>query len=337
MGTSRWPARARWLGLVGVLAVLCGCKPAGSPGTTPSPAANYPTRAITLICPWAPGGGTDRLSRLVADQLQQRLGQPVVVVNRTGGSGAAGHSAGALAKPDGYTLTMGTFELSTMHWMGISQLTWKDFTPIVQLNGDAAALLVRHDAPWKTLSEFLDHIRKNPGAIKMSGTSTGAAWDLARAGFLLAAGLKVDSVLWVPTQGAAPSLVELLGGHIDAVCCSVPEAAPQIEARQVRVLGVMASDRIRDFPDLPTVKEAGVDWEAIGWRGIMLPKDAPVSLTDRLERELRAMVESADFKEFMRKNGFAIVLRGPREFARFLEAQDEQWHKVIVAAGYARP
>jgi tripartite-type tricarboxylate transporter receptor subunit TctC len=99
----------------------------------------------------------------------------------------------------------------------------------------------------------------------------------------------------------------------------------------------MASERIGDFPDLPTVKESGVDWEAIGWRGIMLPKNAPPGLTDRLERELRAMVESADFKDFMRKNGFAIVLRGPKEFAQFLETQDEQWHKVIVAAGYARP
>lgn len=314
--------------LIGVLA--CGCVPGGSGG------GEYPSRSITLICPWAPGGGTDRVSRFVADQLQRRLGQPVVVVNRTGGSGAAGHAAGALAAPDGYTLTMATFELSTMRHMGISELSHEDFTPLVQLNGDAAAILVRADAPWSSLESLLDTIRREPGRIKMSGTSTGGAWDLARAGFLLAAGLEVNSVLWVPTQGAAPSIVELLGGHIDAVCCSVPEAAAQIEAGELRVLAVMATERLAQFPDLPTVKESGIDWEAIGWRGVVLPKGAAPELVDRLERELLAMADAPEFTEFMAKNGFAIIVRAPAAFREFLREQDAQWQKVIAAAGYNR-
>jgi tripartite-type tricarboxylate transporter receptor subunit TctC len=132
-------------------------------------------------------------------------------------------------------------------------------------------------------------------------------------------------------------MVELLGGHIEAVCCSVPEAASQIEGRQVRVLAVMSSERLPDFSDIPTVKESDVAWEAIGWRGIMLPKSAPLWLVERLEKELRAIADSPEYRDFMKKNAFGIVVRGPQEFSTFLEAQDAQWHKVIVAAGYARP
>lgn len=315
-----------------------GCGPASGPQTESgaTAAANYPSRSVTLICPWAAGGGTDRISRFVADQLQRRLGKPVVVVNRTGGSGAAGHLAGASAAPDGYTLTMATFELSTMHWMGISELTYTNFTPLLQLNGDAAALIVKADAPWKDTKAFVAAIRTQPGKLKMSGTSTGGAWDLARAGFLMAAELPVDSVIWVPTQGSAPSLVELLGGHIDVVCCSVPEAASQIEAGQLRVLGVMAAERLAEFPDLPTVKEAGIDWEAVGWRGVVMPPGADPALVELLQGHLRAITEGPEFKDFMAKNGFAMATRGPIDFGAFLARQDEQWRKVIEAAGYAR-
>lgn len=272
----------------------------------------------------------------MADQLQQKFGQPFVVVNRTGGSGAVGHSAGALAPPDGYTVTMATFELSTMHWMGISELTWEDFAPVIQLNADAAALIVRTDSPWNSLEDLVEYIRANPGQLKMSGTATGGAWDLARAGFQLAAGLPVDAVVWVPTKGAAPSLVELLGGHIDAVCCSVPEAISQIEAGQLKALAVMAGERLEEFPDIPTVRESGVDWEAVGWRGLMLPNDTPDSVVETLAETCRNIAESEAFRGFMEKNGFAIKVRGPEAFAEFLQAQDAQWREVIEAAGYAK-
>lgn len=305
----------------------------------------YPSKPITLICPWAPGGGTDRMSRFMAEQLQQELGQPVLVANKTGGSGAVGHSAGALAKPDGYTITMATFELSTMHWMGISKLTWEDFTPVFMLNGDAAAILVRKNGPFKSLDDLLAYIKENssptsgkpnPDKLKMSGTATGGAWDLARAGFLLAADLPVTSVLWVPTKGSAPSIVDLLGGHIDAVCCSLPEAAAQIEAGELVPLVVMAPERLEQFPDVPTAKELGVNWEAVGWRGLALPKNAPTNVVETLSAACEKIVHSDAYKTFMEKNGFAIGIRGPAEFAEFLKEQDARWKDVIEAAGYAK-
>src|SRR5690606_8441181 len=131
------------------------------------------------------GGGTDRLSRFMADQLKEQLGQPVVVVNKTGGGGAIGHAEGANARPDGYTLTMATFELSTMHWMGISDLTWENYQPLFLLNGDAAAFFVKKDSDIKSLDDLVARIKAKPKTVTMSGTASGGAWDLARAGFLM--------------------------------------------------------------------------------------------------------------------------------------------------------
>lgn len=294
----------------------------------------YPNRLIELIVPWAPGGGTDRVARFIAEELQKRLGQPVVVVNRTGGSGAVGHSAGALAPADGYTITMATFELSTMRSMGISQLTWQDFTPVAQVNADAAAVFVKKDAPWKTLPELLEAIRAAPKKFKMSGTATGGAWDLARSGLLLAAKIRPDDVIWSPTQGAAPALVELLGGHVDAVCCSVPEATSQLDAGQIRALAVTGPARLPEYPDIPTAREQGIDYEAVGWRGIMLPKNASADVSDKLATALREITGGDAFKAFMKKNGFAIEVKTTADFAQFLAAQEIKWNTVIKSAGY---
>ena len=320
--------------MISGLIFVTGCDNTGGGGTTD--VADYPAKTVTLVCPWAAGGGTDRVSRFWAEALQSEFGKPFVVVNKTGGSGAVGHSAGAFARPDGHTLTTITAELSTMHRMGITDITHANFHGILQMNADAAALLVGPDAKWKTLEELLDYIKQNPGKLKMSGTASGGWWDLARAGLLHAAGLPVDSIIWVPTKGSAPSLVELLGGHIDAVCCSLPEAATQIEAGQLVPLVVMSDERLPDFPDVPTAKEAGVDWTTVGWRGLAVPKDTPPELLALLEEKCIAIAHSDAYKEFMRKNSFGITIRGSDEFTQFLEEQDEMWQPVVVAAGYAK-
>ena len=143
-------------------------------------------------------------------------------------------------------------------------------------------------------------------------------------------------MVWVPTKGAAPSLVELLGGHIDAVCCSVPEAAAQIDAGQLRVLAVMADERLPQYADIPTVRESGVDWSAVGWRGLALPKETPVAIRKILLRQCRTIARSEDYRQFMEKNGFNITLREPAEFQAFLAKQDSQWKAVIEAAGYSK-
>lgn len=302
------------------LAAACGCD-------------SKPT--ITIICPWAAGGGTDTVSRFWAGALEQELGQRVVVSNKTGGSGATGHTAGARARPDGNTITMITFELSTMREMGINAPTRADFKPVIQVNADAAAIVVRDDAPWKSLQQLLAHVKAHPGELVMTGTATGGAWDLARAGLLQAAGLPVDAVVWKPNQGAAPSLTDLMGGHVGAVCCSVPEVK-QTSAENLRVLAVMSQERLQQFPDIPTAREQGVDWVAVGWRGLAVPKDTPDEVVERLYKACRKIADSDEYREFMNKPGYTIEIRDPKQFAAFLEQQDALWKPVVEAAGYAK-
>jgi tripartite-type tricarboxylate transporter receptor subunit TctC len=283
-----------------------------------------------IICPWAEGGGTDQITRHMAAALEEETGTRFIAFNKTGGSGATGHQAGADARPDGRTLAMITVELNTMHQLGVTDLTYKDFRPLIQLNADPAAIIVLQDAPWSNLSEFLDHIRANPDTLKMSGTATTGIWDLARIGLLQTAGIDHGDVTWVPSKGAAPSIEELLGGHVDAVCCSVPEAAPQIEAGKLRVLAVLADEPLEEYPDLPTAKAQGVDWSAVGWRGLAVPKGTPDKTFNELAAACKKIVESDSFKKFMNTNGFRIEIRGPDEFAKFLSEQDKQWQPVIA-------
>jgi len=313
---------------------LAGCGSGTQSSSEVSPP--YPHRTLPIICPWAAGGGTDYVSRYWANALQKELGKPCVVANRTGGSGGVGHTAGAKARPDGHTIATITFELSTMHRMGICDLTYRDYECLLQMNADPAAVIVRDDAPWQNLQEFLDAIRQQPKTVKMSGTATGGAWDLARAGLLQAAELQIDSVIWVPTEGAAPSLAELLGGHLDAVCCSVPEASSQLEGKQLRALVVMSDQRLLEFPDVPTARESGVDWVAVGWRGLALPKGTPSEIVTLLREKCLTIANSEDFKAAMKKRGFGVKVRGPEAFTQFLASQDEQWKSVVEAAGYAK-
>jgi len=130
----------------------------------------YPSRPIKFICPWGAGGGTDRVARMLAVLLEKDLGQPVTVVNRTGGGGAVGHTAGSTAAPDGQTITIVTVEITMMHWMGLAKVTYSDFKPVALVNVDPAGVNVKADAPWNTLKELLDYAKANPGKLKASGT-----------------------------------------------------------------------------------------------------------------------------------------------------------------------
>ncbi|HDM75446.1 MAG TPA: tripartite tricarboxylate transporter substrate binding protein, partial [Deltaproteobacteria bacterium] len=258
--------------------------------------AAYPEKTVTIICPWAAGGGTDRLARFLADQLQKEFGVPFVVVNKTGGGGAVGHGAGAYAKPDGYTLTLVTLEIATMHWMGLTPITYENFEYIIQLNQDPSAVIVRADAPWNSVAELLVDIALHPGKYKFSGSAAGTIWDLARIGMLHTVGIPPDYVIWVPTKGAAPSIVELLGGHVDVITCSLPEAASQIEAGKLKALAIMADKRDPRFPDVPTLKELGINWSAGTWRGLAAPKGTPKEIINILYEKCLKIANSKEFK-----------------------------------------
>ncbi|MBT4693778.1 MAG: tripartite tricarboxylate transporter substrate binding protein [Planctomycetaceae bacterium] len=314
-----------------LLTLLAACNDIHPP--TQQSIDNFPTKNLQIICPWGAGGGTDRIARYFADQIAKELGRNCVVVNKTGGSGAVGHNAGANARPDGHTIAMITAELSTMHQLGITSKTYRDYLPLLQMNGDPAAIIVANDSPWNNIDDFLAAIRASPGTIKMSGTATGGAWDLARVGMLQAVDLTKDDTIWVPTQGSAESLQQLLGGHLDAVCCSVPEAALQIKNGSLKCIVVMSSQRTPGFPDTPTLKEANIDWTCIGWRGLAVQIGTPQQIVDQLTAVTTKIAQSDDFKSFMKTQGFGIEIREGVNFTEFLADQDTQWADVTKHYG----
>ena len=297
----------------------------------------YPNRPITLTCPWAAGGGTDRVSRQVAAHLEAELGVPVNVINATGGKGVTGHSRGLRARPDGYTIAMITLELNMMHWSNLTNLTPDDCIPLMSLNEDYCALLVRSDAPWQTLADLREEIQRRPGELKASGTSTGGAWHLGLAGWLIAEGRPADDVIWISSTGAGPSLQELVSRGLDMVACSLPEADTLISAGQVRALGVMAPKRAKGYEQIPTFAEQGSDWSLGGWRGLAVPLKTPPEAVRRLETAIAKMtrgeteVGGVTFPEFMDAQKFDNTSRPAAEFAAFMEENDRKFGQLLTS------
>jgi tripartite-type tricarboxylate transporter receptor subunit TctC len=294
----------------------------------------YPNRPITLVCPWSPGGGTDRVSREIAGLLEDELKIPVNVINATGGSGVTGHTRGALAKPDGYTLTMITVELNMLHWRGLTNISYHDFDPLMLVNRDASALFVRTESPYQSLADLEREIRARPRELKASGTAQGGIWHVAVAGWLDFIGLTPDDVIWVSINGAGPSLQELLSGGVDFICCSLPEADTLMEAGTIRSLGVMAPERVPTFEDVPTFREQGVDWSMGGWRGLALPNGVPIERKEKLMNALNRLIARDDYREFMRTSGFDSRGDGPKEFAAALARHDGEFGEILTSDAY---
>jgi tripartite-type tricarboxylate transporter receptor subunit TctC len=283
-----------------------------------------------IACPWAAGGGTDRVAKRIAALLQEDLGVNVDVQNVTGGEGVTGHSFGALAQPDGYTLTLMTIEINMLRWRGRTKLSYRDFAPAVLVNRDVAALFVRSDAPWKTLKELEADIRKEPGRLRASGTAAGGIWHLGLAGWLRAVGLKPSDVTWVPSQGSTPALRDLLARGIEIVGCSVPEARAFLANGDVRCLGVMGDARHPLYPDIPTFKEQGAEWSLGIWRGVGLPAATPRHVIDRIVPALERVVRSERFLDYMKSEGFGAACEGPAEFEASLSRTDEQMRALLT-------
>ncbi|MDO6730711.1 tripartite tricarboxylate transporter substrate binding protein [Marinovum sp. 2_MG-2023] len=305
---------------------------------TATPAlAEYPERPITLIVPWGAGGGTDATGRMIGTLLQAELGQPVVVVNRDGGSGVVGHTAIATADPDGYTIGVATVEIGMMHWAGLTDLTWTAYTPIALYNADAAGVIVRADSDWTSASDVLAAVSAEPGKYKGSGTGQGGIWHLALAGMLNDAGISPDAVPWVPSKGSAAGLQELAAGGVDIVTSSVVEGAAMIAAGQAKALNVMASERIGAFADVPTLKETtGSDWQLAAWRGIVGPVGMPDEATQKLTVALENVWNSDEFQEFMNGRGFGLTWKSGDDFAGWMESSDASLGAVMTAVGLAK-
>jgi tripartite-type tricarboxylate transporter receptor subunit TctC len=332
--------RSRMAALPVALAlVLAACGGGGSGGSGDAPASpcdtaqDFPNRPIELIVPWAAGGGTDSVARYVGTQLAERLDTQVNVVNRTGGGGVVGHTAIATARPDGTTIGLATVEITMMHWQGLTDLTHEQLTPIGMVNSDPAGITVAADAPYADTAQLLAAAGGAPGTLTASGTGRGGIWDLARAGMLLEQGLPPDAIRWVPSEGAAPALQELVAGGIDVSTASLVENQTMIHAGRAKALAVMAEERDPKFPDVPTLREQGIDFTMAAWRGIAGPEGLPDDVVAELSCHLEGVVQSPEYAEFMGTAGFGIVWRGAQDFGTFMREQDAEKGEIMRAAG----
>jgi tripartite-type tricarboxylate transporter receptor subunit TctC len=300
-------------------------------------AQNYPVRPITLIVPWGAGGGTDATARIIGSLLEKDLGQPVNVVNRTGGSGVVGHAAIASAQPDGYTIGLATVEIGMMHWQGLTDLTSASYTPIGLVNADPAGVQVRADSPYKTVNELLAAIKANPGKFKASGTGQGGIWHLAIAGLLRDQKIDPAALPWVPSNGAAPGLQDMMAGGIEVAPVSLPEARSLIDAGRVKSLAIMNDKPSALYPNVPTLKAAiGSDWTMAAWRGIVAPKGLPAPVRDKLAEAVRKVATSKEYNDFMASRGFGVIYAGPDDFAKFMVKSNTELGATMKAVGLVK-
>jgi tripartite-type tricarboxylate transporter receptor subunit TctC len=301
----------------------------------PAMAQDYPNRPITMIVPWAAGGGTDILMRALSPAMEQAIGQPVNVVNRTGGSGLVGHSAMAQSAPDGYNIGTINVDLSQLVCQKLTDLSADKFTQIALLNVEHSAVIVNADSKFNSLSEAIEAIKSSPpGTFTASGSGTGSIYHLAWVGLMVAAGIEPDRVTWVPSQGGGPSLQDVSSGAVDFVTPPLSDSKVLLDAGKIKALGTMSPERNAVFPDVPTIKEAiGVEWNLATWRMIGAPAGLPDDIKAKLLDAIKVAYEGETFQNFMKERGFAFSWLGPDEARAFHAEQDKAICDVMKVAG----
>ena len=288
--------------------------------------SGYPNRPIELIVPAGAGGGTDVLARAFAEAAKKHLSQPFTVNNRPGASGMIGHGEMINAKPDGYKLAVIFAEIVIVPHLGLTKLSYEDFTPIAQLNADPAAITVRSDSPWKTLEEFLAASRAKPGELKMGNSGPGSIWHLAHAALEDKVGVKYNPI---PFSGAAPAVLSLMGGHVDAVAVSPGEVAAHVQAGKLRTLAVMADKRLKGFDSVPTLKERGIDLSIGTWRGLAAPKGTPADVLLVLSDVARKSADEPVLKEALDRLSMGWAYADAETFRANMK-RDNEVFKVLV-------
>ncbi|MFM2059823.1 MAG: hypothetical protein RLY71_4208 [Pseudomonadota bacterium] len=295
--------------------------------------ADYPTRPIRLIVPFAPGGSADVYGRVIAQRLQESLGQNVVVDNRPGAGSVIGTDAVAKSAPDGYTLLL----MSNAHTVNESLIPNKpfqlmrDFTAIAPINASDLVLVTKAALPAATLADLLKAAKARPGALSYASSGPGTPYHMA--GELLKAMAGVD-ILHVPYKGSAGARTDVLGGQVDMMFDAIPTMSEHIRSGKVRALATTGRQRSAILPDLPTVSEAGVaGYEATIWLGLMAPRGTPAAIVQKLNAEVAKVTGNADVRRQWAAQGTAAMTMGVDEFSRYLGADIAKWAEIVRISG----
>ena len=297
-------------------------------------AAAYPDHPVKMIVPYPAGGTTDILARLVATRLEQRLGKPFIVENRSGASGMIGSAAVAQAAPDGYTLVVGTISshgINASVFKTISYDTVRDFAPVTIIASTPNVLMVHPSLPVHNVGELIAYAQKNPGTLSFGSTSTAGSPHMS--GELLKTLAKIN-IQHVPYRGAAPMLNDLLGGHIKMAFDNLPSSMEHIRSGAVRALAVTTTERFPRAPDIPTMAESGVPgYEVAAWFGVLAPAKTPQPVLDVLYRNISEVLTEEPIRQRLDALGAVPVGNTPADFARHIEEEVRKWKDVVAATG----
>jgi tripartite-type tricarboxylate transporter receptor subunit TctC len=296
-------------------------------------AADYPTKPIRVIVPYSAGGSTDTVARIVAPRLSQRLGQQVVLDNRTGAGTLIGTEIAVRSTPDGYTILMATPPLAVNPGLypKVPYSLARDFTAVGNIASSTNLLTVHPSVPANSTSELIALLKKNPGKYNYGSSGIGGAGHLATALFESMAG--VDAV-HVPYKGGAPAVVDLVGGRLSLMMANLTTAQPHIRAGRLRGLAVGKLTRSPLFPEMPTLDEAGVrGYEASNWNGMVVRTGTPQPIVVRLNREIVAILTDPDVTKSLTGSGLEPVGDTPQQFAAYLKSEATKWQALVKKMG----
>ena len=301
--------------------------------TATAQAADYPQRPVRLVVPYAAGGSTDTVARIIGARLSERLGQQIVVDNRTGAGTLIGTEIVQRATADGYVLLMATPPLAVNPALygKVSYSVERDFVAVTNIAGSSNLLVVHPSMTANNVRELVTLLKANPGKYSYGSSGVGGAGHLAMALFLNMAGAEA---LHVPYKGGAPAVADLVGGRLNLMMANLTTAQPHIRAGKLRGLGVGKAKRSPLFPEMPTISEAGVKgYEANNWNGVVAPTGVPRSVVDRLHRDITATLKEAAISERMQAAGLEPIGDSPAEFAQYLKAEAAKWGQLVKTAG----
>ena len=314
---DRWP---RLLGLLAGIAFACTAH-----------AQSYPSAPVHILVPFPPGGAVDIITRTLGDELGRQWGQTIVIENRPGAGGVIASQALVKSPPDGHTLILAAAgHALNPYFYAKMPYTFDDFTPISLIGSSPNLLLVKADSPFRTLADVLAQARASPGKLSYGHAGNGTSPHLA--GELLKALTKVE-IAAVPYKGGAPSLGDLMGGHIPMTFNNIPESIAQIRAGTVRPLGVTTAARSAVLPDVPSIGEMVPTYDTGVWWGVLAPAGLPATIRDKIANDLVEALKAPAVKNRLVDLGASTVGSSPAEFGNFIRAEYEKWGPIIKAAG----
>jgi tripartite-type tricarboxylate transporter receptor subunit TctC len=293
-------------------------------------AQSYPTRTVTLVVPFPPGGGVDALARILAERLSVALKQSVVVENRTGGGGTVGTRQVAKAEPDGYTLMLahtGTISINPSLYANAGYDPRKDFAPIGLIGSMPVALIAHPSFPAKTVADVIAIAKREPGKLNFGTSAVGTGGYLTAEYFKSVAGLDMTII---PYRGTAPLMNDLIGGHVPVSFGVLPPAIGNIQSGSLRAIAVTGTRRFSLLPDVPTASESGLPgFDAVLHYGLIAPAGTPRPIVERLNKELRALAESDLVKQRIQAEGGDAMTSTPEEYAKDIDQEETKWSTLI--------